>query len=107
MKYEWEIVYLDDEKLALRINHGTRRLIPMIIFDSADMFEWKKGDLIAIESKPDGHREIEKATGISLSEDDYILHNQRTQGKATIRKNDYEHEDAWKWLRELQERNVV
>jgi hypothetical protein len=37
-----------------------------------------------------------------LSEDDYILTNQRTGTKANIRKNDFEIEAAWKWLRELQ-----
>lgn len=98
MQYEWEVAYIDNGKIALRLNHGSRRLIPMIISESASTDGWKVGDLIAIEGGRDEHREIQKAMGLPLSNDVYKLHHKNSGAIAISRKNDYEHEDAHAWL---------
>jgi len=39
--------------------------------------------------------------GRKINDEDYILTNQRTRGTAVIRKNDYEREDAFVWMKGL------
>jgi len=94
MQYEWEIVGidLDAPECHLRLLSQTNpRTIRMFIFDTADYHDWKVGDRIAIDNGPmDRTREIEKAMGMRLSEEDYTLYNERTGGKAISRKNDWE-----------------
>lgn len=110
-KFEWEIEYmnLDTCQMVLRLNHGTRRQIPIPIFDTGELFGWEVGDLVAMEGAPRPHREIEKTMGLPLSEDDYTLTNQRTGKTATVRFNDYEVEgdSAWDWLKDLRSRGVI
>jgi hypothetical protein len=52
-------------------------------------------------------RDVQKKFGVRMSEEDYTLTNERTGGTAVIRKNDYECEDAFAWLKELQEKGLV
>jgi hypothetical protein len=110
MDFEWEIAYinLDDLQLVLRLTHGTKRMIPMIIFDTGQMHDWKVGD--RIDSNPgtmSQHRQMQKDMGMKMSEEDYTLTNQRTEGAALIRKNDYECEDAFVWMKELQDKGLI
>jgi hypothetical protein len=110
MKSKWEIAYigLDADQLVLKLAHGTRRCIALHIFDRAQMHDWQVGDLIAMDPGDLGMgREIEKQTGMPLSEDDYTLHNQRTGGKAVSRKNDWEVEKPPDWLGELIAKGLV
>jgi hypothetical protein len=110
MNYEWEIAYinLDDLQLVLRLASGSRRLTPMHIFDTGEMQGWQVGDRIAVNvGAMSPMRAAEKKMGQPLSEEDYTLTNQRTGQKAIIRKNDYEVEDAWKWLEELRAKKLV
>jgi hypothetical protein len=110
MNFEWEIDYLnlDDLQLVLRLTYGSKRTIPMIIFDTGQMQSWKVGDRIDSNPGPmSKHREIQKQMGVTMSEEDYILTNQRTGGQAVIRKNDYECEDAHAWLAELKKKGLV
>jgi len=110
MDYEWEIVYinLDDLQLVLRLSCGTRRLIPMVIFDTAHFHDWKLGDHIAVDGGDmSGNRDVQKQLGMSVSEDDYTLFNKRTRGKAIVRKNDYECENAFAWLKELKDKGLI
>jgi hypothetical protein len=74
----------------------------MIVFDSAQMYGWRVGELLGVDGVLHPARLMQKAVGMSLSEDDYVLMNQRTGTKANIRKNDFKVEDAWKWLEGLQ-----
>jgi hypothetical protein len=110
MNFEREIHYinLDDLQLVLRLTHGSKHTIPMIIFDTGQMQGWRVGD--RIDSNPGAmsmHREIQKKMGMKMSEEDYILTNQRTGGQAVIRKNDYECEDAHAWLAELKKKGLA
>lgn len=110
MNFEWEIAYIDLDalQLVLRLTHGSKRTIPMIIFDTGHMHDWRVGDRIdANPGSMSPYREIQKTMGMRMSEEDYILTNQRTGGKAVIRKNDYECEDAHAWLAELEDRGLV
>ena len=108
MEYEWQVAYIDNGKLALRLTHGSRRLIPMIISESASTDGWRVGDLISVEGERDEHREIQKAMGLPLSNDDvYRLHHKNSGGVAISRKNDYEREDAHAWLADLVERGSL
>jgi hypothetical protein len=110
-KFEWEIEYMDMDacQMVLRLNYGTRRRIPIPIFDTGELFGWEVGDMVAMEGAPQPHREVEKAMGLPLSEDDYTLTNQRTGKTATVRFNDYEVEGdkAWDWLKDLESRGVL
>lgn len=110
-KFEWKIEHMDMDAcmMALRLNHGTRRRIPIPIFDTGELFGWDVGDLVAIEGAPRPHREMEKAMGLPLSEDDYTLTIQRTGKSATVRFNDYEVEgdSAWEWLKDLEKRGIL
>jgi len=110
MDFEWEIAYinLDELQLVLRLTNGTKRTIPMIIFDTGQMHDWKVGD--RIDSDPGAmspYRQIQKDMGMKVNEEDYILTNQRTKGTALIRKNDYECEDAFAWMKELQDKRLI
>ena len=110
MDYEWEIAYIDLDalQLVLRLTHGSKRLIPMIIFDTGQMYGWKLGDRIDVTmTGMSPHREMQKTMGLPMSEEDYVLTNQRTGGRAVIRKNDYECENAWTWLKELQSKGLA
>lgn len=110
MKFEWEIDYIDLDalQLVLRLDHGSKHAIPMIIFDRGQMESWRVGDKIGVDPGAMSRgREIQKAIGMKMSEEDYTLTNQRTGGKAVIRKNDYEHEDAHAWLAELRKSGLV
>ena len=84
-----------------RLTHGTRRLIPMIVFDSAELVGWQVGDLISTAGEIHPHREMQQKMGLPMSEDDYILTNERTGTTANVRKNDFEVEDAHGWLAQL------
>jgi len=106
MTYDWEVAYVDDEKLVLR-HARDKHFAPMIVCDSAQMYGWKVGDPIRVDGALHPRRELQKQMGLPLSEDDYILHNQHTETRANIRKNDFEHEDAWEWLKELQDEGKV
>ena len=109
--FEWEIEYvdLDAYMMALRLNHGTRRRIPIPIFDTGEQLGWQVGDLLAMEGGPQPHREVEKAMGLPLSEDNYTLTNQRLQKTAKVRFNDYEvpGDNAWDWLKDLEKRGIL
>ena len=75
----------------------------MIVFDIAHFYDWRLGDRIAVDpGEMSPLREVQKKTGVPISEEDYTLFNERTGGRAVIRKNDYECEDAFAWLRELE-----
>jgi hypothetical protein len=65
MNCDWEIGYLDDEKLVLR-HLRTGRLSPMIVFDSAEMHGWKVGDVICVEGAQHGHRVVQQQMGKGL-----------------------------------------
>lgn len=106
-RFKWEIVYIDDEKLVLRLMSGHRRCSPMIVYDSAEMFGWRKGDRIDVAGALHPEREVQKEMGEPLGEHDYILTNETTGTRAKIRKNDYEVENAWKWLEELKREKKV
>jgi hypothetical protein len=108
-KFEWEIEYVDLDacQMVLRLDHGARRRIPIQIFDTGELFGWELGDLIAMEGAPCPHREMEKAMGTPLSEDNYTLTNQKTGKTATVRFNDYEVDDAWAWLKDLETRRIL
>jgi hypothetical protein len=80
--YEWEIERIDldalevDLRLLSPINPRT---IHMITFDIADYHDWNIGDHVAIDPGPMSQtREIEKAMGMRMSEEDYTLFNKRT-----------------------------
>ncbi len=94
MEYEWEIVRIDLDALEceLRLLSPTNpRTIRMFIFDTAHYHGWKIGDHVKIDpGAMSRDREVEKAEGARLSEEDYTLFNQRTGGKAISRKNDWE-----------------
>ncbi len=110
MNYPWEIAYLDLDatQLVLKLTYGSHRCLPMIIFDIAHLHNWKLGDRIAItmgEMSP--WRQVQKDAGVSMDEEDYTLFNQRTGGRAPVRKNDFECEDAFAWLRELVAKGLV
>ena len=80
----------------------------MIIFDTAHLHDWKLCDSIAMDvGSLSPQREMEKMAGLRMSEDDYTLHNQRTGGKPLIRKNDYECEDAFAWLKQLEAQGLI
>ncbi len=103
MVYKWEIYYLDLDnlQLVLRLTYGSRHLIPMIIFDTAHFHDWRLGDRIAVDTgEMTPMRELQKKMGLPMSEEDYTLFNERTGGKAIIRKIDCECEDAFAWLKE-------
>lgn len=109
-KFEWEIEYIDLDgcRMVFRLNHGTRRRIPILIFDIGELFGWSIGDLVAMEGAPKPHREMDKAMGLPLSEDNYTLTNQKLQKMATVRFNDYEVGDnAWDWLKDLEKRGIL
>lgn len=108
--FEWEIEYidLDDCRMVFRLNHGTRRRIPILIFDTGQLHGWSVGDLVAMDGAPQPQREMKKAMGMPLSEDNYTLTNQRLQQTATVRFNDYEVGDnAWDWLKDLEARGIL
>jgi hypothetical protein len=110
MNFEWEIDYinLDDLQLVLRLTYGSKHTIPMIIFDTGQLQGWKVGD--RIDANPGAMnpvRDMQKQMGMRMSEEDYILTNQRTGSQAVIRKNDYECEDAHAWLAELKKKGLV
>jgi hypothetical protein len=110
MNYEWEIVYinLDADQLVLKLTYGSRHCIAMHIFDRAYLHDWKVGDLIAVDPGDlSMGREIQKQMGMRMSEDDYTLYNQRTGGKAPIRKNDWEVEPTTVWVSELIAKGLV
>ncbi|MGO8986283.1 MAG: hypothetical protein ACLQFM_15985 [Terriglobales bacterium] len=110
MHFHWELVYfdLDALQMVLKLTHGTRRCLAMHVFDTAHLHDWKVGDLIAIDpGNLSREREIEKQMGVQMSEDDYTLYNQRTGGKAPIRKNDWEVEGTTVWLNELIAKGLV
>jgi len=110
MEFHWELVYfdLDALQMVLKLRHGTRRCLARHIFDTAHLDDWKVGDLIAIDpERLSMEREIEKQMGMPMSEDDYTLYNQRTGGKAPIRKNEWEVEGTTGWLNELIAKGLV
>lgn len=94
MNYQWEIVSIDLDALECHLRllpPSNPRTIRMWVFDTADYHNWRVGDHVAIDPGPmDRGREIEKAMGMPLSEEDYTLFNERTGGKAVSRKNDWE-----------------
>jgi hypothetical protein len=51
------------------------------------------------------YRQIQKNMGRKINDEDYILTNQRTRGTAVIRKNDYEREDAFVWMKGLKNKD--
>jgi hypothetical protein len=106
MNCDWEVAYLDDQKLVLRHLRG-KRLSPMIVFDYAEMDGWLDGDVICVDGTLHPARQTQKSMGMPLGEDDYILTNQRTGTKAHVRKNDFDVENAWKWLDELKQQGKV
>lgn len=108
--FEWEIEYIDLDRcrMVFRLNHGTRRRIPILIFDTGELYGWNVGDLVAMDGAPKQHRLIDKAMGLSLSEDNYTLTNQGLQKTATVRFNDYEvGDDAWDWLKDLEKNGIL
>jgi hypothetical protein len=110
MDFEWEIAYinLDELQLVLRLRYGSKHTIPMIIFDTGQMHDWRVGDPVDADPGPmSPYRQIQKDMGKRMSEEDYILTNQRTGGTAVIRKNDYECEDAFAWMNELKAKGLV
>ena len=99
---------LDNLQLVLRLSYGSRHPIPMIIFDTAHFHDWRKGDRIAVDTgEMSPSREMQKKMGLPMSEEDYTLFNERTGGKAIIRKNDYECEDAFAWLKGLESKDLI
>jgi hypothetical protein len=92
--YEWEIARIDLDALECELRllspHNPRTMC-MCIFDTAHYHDWKVGDHIAVDPGPMSRaREIEKAMGTRMSEEDYTLFNKRTCGRAISRKNDWE-----------------
>src|SRR5262249_11056132 len=99
---------LDALRLVLRLTYGSKHNIPVIIFDRGQMETWQIGDRIDMNPGAMSRaREIEKAMGMRMSEEDYTLTNQRTGGTAVSRKNDYEYENAHAWLKELEDRGLI
>lgn len=101
---DWEVVYIDLDALQLVLRHrvGDGRLMPMIIFDTADYHNWKVGDRVDVNPGPMSPvREIQKQMGMTMSEEDYTIKNLRTGASVQIRKNDYEVENAFDWLHQL------
>jgi hypothetical protein len=102
MKFEWEIAYIDLNELQLVLRSPKGRCSPMIPFDTAEFHDWQVGDKIAVDHGDISNaRQRQKTMGVSLSEDNYLLYNERKGGKAVVRKNDYEVENAFDWLKTL------
>jgi hypothetical protein len=110
MKFKWQIAYIDLDalQLVLRLRFGSKHTIPMIIFDTGQIHDWKVGDCVDVNPGPMSPiRQLQKNHGVPMDEEDYILTNERTGGTAMIRKNDYECEDAQAWLKDLHRRGLV
>jgi len=52
LDYKWEVTYLDDEKLLLRLTTGTERFSPMIVYDSAQPQGWQRKVSFPADIKP-------------------------------------------------------